>query len=194
MRLPFIFSTTLGSLPANVPYFRANPSEVVSWAYKLPQADNLKIGLCWAGGARPHDPKANRIDKRRSLSLEAFRPVLEVEGTEFYSLQKGDGAGQTHPLLRDFTGAFHDFYDTAAFIQNLDLVITVDTSVAHLAGGLAKPVWMLSRFDGCWRWLMGRADSPWYPTMRIFRQEKPGDWSGTINNVTHALRERISRC
>jgi ADP-heptose:LPS heptosyltransferase len=94
--------------------------------------------------------------------------------------------------LHDYTDAIHDFMDTAALIQSLDLVIGVDTSVVHLAGAMGKPVWLLNRFDTCWRWLLDRDDSPWYPTMRIFRQPRPGDWASVVRSVTDALRKFVT--
>lgn len=188
MRLPFVFKTEVHSIPADIPYLFADEGYAI-------ESQKLKVGLCWAGAARKHDPKTNRIDRRRSISLDEFDSVLSQSGADFFSLQKGDGAEETHPLLDNFAvSGFRDFFDTASFMLNLDLVITVDTSVAHLAGGLGKEVWMLSRFDGCWRWLMEGDKSPWYPTMTIFRQEKPGDWSGVINRVIVALRERTLKC
>lgn len=183
MRLPYIFKTTLATIPAEIPYLVANPKHEI-------RNQNLQVGICWAGGAREHDPKANRVDKRRSISLGAFDPILDSPGIDFYSLQKGDGAVQTDSRLIDRTAEFNDFLDTASFVQTLDLVITVDTAIAHLAGGLGKPVWMLSRYDGCWRWGLSGDTTPWYPTMRIFRQEKPGDWSGTLQNVADTLQRR----
>jgi len=190
MRLPYVLGTTIESIPAPIPYFYPEDRKVREWDERLGEDGRLRVGLCWAGGRREHDPKANRIDRRRSISLQQFAPFFDVPGAKFYSLQKGDGSDQTHPNLIDYTGEFLDFMDTAAFVENLDLVITVDTAVAHLAGGLGKPVWMLSRFDGCWRWGLSGEHTPWYPTMTIFRQEKPGDWSGAIKDITGKLIRR----
>jgi hypothetical protein len=186
MRLPYIFGTTLESIPANIPYLVSEQ--------RATNAGKLKVGLCWAGGRREHDPKANRIDKRRSMRLSHFDPLLNLGGMDWFSLQKGEGRDQSDSRLIDLTESFKDFADTADFVETLDLVITVDTAIAHLAGALGKQVWMLSRFDGCWRWGLEGEKTPWYPTMTIFRQEKPGDWSGVIDNVATALKERIIRC
>jgi hypothetical protein len=117
---------------------------------------------------------------------------MDVADVQFISLQIGEPSGQMHDLpagvtMVDMTSDLHDFADTAALIANLDLVISVDTAVAHLAGALAKPVWILSRFDGCWRWLQDREDSPWYPTARIFRQARPGDWDSVVMRVRSEL-------
>jgi hypothetical protein len=126
-----------------------------------------------------------------------------VEGLEIYSLQKGPAAAQVAELrgrggpgIIDLTAELKDFADTAALVANLDLVITCDTAVAHLAGGLGKPVWILNRFDGCWRWLDGRADTPWYPSARLFTQPAPGDWASVIGRVVRelsALRKDLTR-
>jgi ADP-heptose:LPS heptosyltransferase len=128
------------------------------------------------------------------VSLAALKPLLESKACRFYSLQKGEASGEI--AANHLTGHMTDYMtdvdnlmDTAALIENLDLVISVDTSVAHLAGGLGKPVWILSRFGGCWRWLQNKETNPWYPTARIFGQPEPGDWKGCINQVVMALQE-----
>jgi hypothetical protein len=132
------------------------------------------------------------IDRRRSMRLEQLAPLGRVPGVRFHSLQKGEPAEQltTAPVgldLIDLMDAAEDFADTAALIANLDLVISVDTSVAHLAGALGTPVWLLNRFDTCWRWLAERDDSPWYPSLRQFRQTRSGDWDGVVARVAVAL-------
>jgi hypothetical protein len=136
------------------------------------------------------------VDRRRSLSLEAFAPLAAVDGLALYSLQKGPPAAQlaelqargwAGPGIVDLTAELNDLADTAALVANLDLVITCDTAVAHLAGGLGKPVWILNRFDACWRWLEHRRDSAWYPTARLFRQPAPGDWASVIAEVVGEL-------
>ena len=126
------------------------------------------------------------------MTLAEFAPLADVPGVRFFSLQKGAPARQAQDApramaLHDYTDELNDFGDTAALIDQLDLVITVDTSVAHLAGGMGKPVWILSRFHGCWRWLLDRGDSPWYPTARLFRQPASGDWSSVMNQVRDEL-------
>jgi hypothetical protein len=132
-------------------------------------------------------------DRRRSTTLEQFGPLGLVPGVSLVSLQKGPAAAQTKTsspglTIADWTEELDDFADTAALIDNLDLVISVDTSVVHLTGALGKPVWVLNRFDACWRWLRARSDSPWYPTARLFRQPSQGDWASVINDVVAALR------
>jgi tetratricopeptide (TPR) repeat protein len=190
LSLPLAFGTRCETIPANVPYIAADPARVAHWAAKLSEfTGKTKIGLVWAGNS-----SANAIDTRRSLRLCEFAPLAALPGIHFFSLQKGEPSAQAlHPPqgfpLADFSAELHGFEDTAALIANLDLVISVDTSVAHLAGAMAKPVFILSRFDGCWRWLNHREDSPWYPTARLFHQTAPGAWDEVIVRVGEALRQ-----
>lgn len=197
MSLPLACGTTQATIPADVPYLFAEPDAAARWRDRLADLPGLRIGLCWAGDPRPDQPEANAVDRRRSLPLRAFAPLASVRGVTFVSLQKGTPAAQaTAPppglSLHDWTGALEDFADTAALIAGLDLVITADTSVAHLAGALGRPVWVLNRFDACWRWLMDRADSPWYPTARLFHQPRPGDWASVTSDVASALRDLVA--
>jgi hypothetical protein len=192
MSLPHLFGTTLDTIPAATPYLSADPALAANWQERLAGLDGLRIGLVWAGGQRL-DPAAAAVDRRRSTALKALAPLGEVSGVRFVSLQKDGPAAQAadppHDLmLHDFTTDLHDFEDTAALIVNLDLVISVDTAVAHLAGALGKPVWLLNRFDTDWRWLLNRDDSPWYPTLRQFRQPRPGDWNGAVCAARDALQ------
>ena len=158
------------------------------WKRKIDANGSVfKIGLAWAGN--PENPH-NRL---RSIALFQLSPLAEASkqaAVQFHSLQKGEAAPQALPAgmdLIDWTRDLHDFAETAALIANLDLVITVDTAVAHLAGAMGKPVWLLLRFVPDWRWIMNRDDTPWYPTMRLFRQTSPGDWQGAIRKVCDAL-------
>lgn len=193
MSLPHRFATALESIPADVPYLRADPGLTAAWEARFSgRPARPRVGLVWAGEPRREQPDAHRIDRRRSLRLDDFAGLLDIEGIDFVSLQKGAGAAQVvgHPLaarLLDWTGDIDDFADTAALVSCLDLIVSVDTSVAHLAGALAKPVWVLSRHDGCWRWLLDRDDSPWYPTLRLFRQQQPGQWAPVLARVAEAL-------
>ena len=196
MSLPLRFDTTLDNIPASVPYLRAPADRLARWSGRLLRdaRDAPKVGLVWAGDPRPSLASAHRTDRRRSLHARACLPLLRVPGVNFVSLQMGASTrpqiNEIPPELRpvDLMDEASDFADTAALIEQLDLVITVDTSVAHLAGALGKPVWILSRFDGCWRWLLDRDDSPWYPTARLFRQPQRGDWTSVIDRVADALR------
>jgi hypothetical protein len=146
----------------------------------------LKVGVCWAG--KP----SHRNDRYRSISLEMFSLLGDAGNVTFYSLQKGDAARQAgNPSgtmrLVDYTNYLNDFSDTAAFIENLDLVISVDTAVAHLAGAMGKQVWTLLPFIPDWRWMLDREDSPWFPTMRLFRQPADGDWAGVMRRIRQEL-------
>lgn len=157
----------------------------------------LKVGVCWAGAARPDQPVANSVNKRRSTTLEAFAP-LAMPGVSFVSLQIGPEAEQVKNPPRgmtilDVSEDITDFSDTASLVECLDLVITVDTAVAHLAGGMGKPVWLLSRYDNCWRWMNERRDSPWYPSLTQFRQPTSGDWDGMMNEVAGELQKLIQQ-
>ncbi|WP_448192961.1 tetratricopeptide repeat protein [Azospirillum sp. sgz301742] len=196
MSLPRLFGTTLGSIPAGVPYLHADPAAVARWAGRLPPADGrLRVGLVWAGDARPHQPLAHATDRRRSLSVDQLAPLFAVEGVTFVSLQFGERRAELTNApgpIHDPMGEVSDFADTAALVATLDLVITVDTSMCHLVGALGKPVWVLSRFDGCWRWLTKRDDSPWYPTMRLFRQGAPGAWGPVIDAAASTLRRQVA--
>ena len=193
--LPRVFATLPRDVPG-APYLAADAALAKVWAARLPR-DGLRTGLVWAGQARPWLQGFTSFDHRRSLALKAFAPLAAVRGARFVSLQAGTPAaqGQEPPLNMELTDpmeSVHDFADTAAIIANLDVVITVDTSVAHLAGAMGKPVFLLDRYDNCWRWQHGRADTPWYPTMTIFRQQRPGDWPSVMQRVAASLSAMIT--
>ncbi|WP_144158965.1 tetratricopeptide repeat protein [Paraburkholderia sp. BCC1885] len=203
LSLPLAFGTELASIPAHTPYLFADTQTAQHWAERIADdaiedtaSRDLKVGLVWAGGNRPHVAELRKNDARRSITLDALRPILDTPQVRFYSLQKGPAAQQLaqRPELAqrlvDYTEELADFADTAALVANLDLVITVDTAVAHLAGALGKPVWILNRFDTCWRWMLEREDSPWYPSARLFRQPSLGDWDSAIESARAALAAR----
>jgi tetratricopeptide (TPR) repeat protein len=198
LSLPLAFRTDLASIPCATPYLFADSTDTQRWARRLASDDApaLKVGLVWAGGNRPHVAEFRKADARRSVALDTLRPILHVPNVRFYSLQKGPAAQQLRERpdlaarIVDHTDEFADFADTAAFIDNLDLVITVDTAVAHLAGAMGKAVWITNRFDTCWRWLLDRTDSPWYPSAQLFRQPTLGDWNSVVESVRAALSER----
>jgi len=187
MSAPFVFS---GDIPARSSYLAADPALAELWRQRISHLPGRKIGLVWAGDPRPHDPGANRIDRRRSLRLDQFAFLGDIPGLSVISLQKGAPAVQAKnapfPLF-DPMDQVSDFADTAALMEALDLVLTVDTSMVHLAAALGKPVWMLSRFDSCWRWGESGEASPWYPSLRIFRQSRPGDWSAELQAIRNNL-------
>lgn len=182
------FGLGIGALDGTVPYLRAEPEAVARWRTRLAGLPGLKVGLTWAGDPRKDDRTAFRTDMRRSLPLAQWGPILAVTGVTFVSLQKGPESAQAAGLpVAGWMDEIEDFADTAALAEALDLVISVDTSVVHLAGGLGKPVWVLNRFDRCWRWMWDRTDTPWYPLMRLFTQSRPGVWADPVAEVAAAL-------
>jgi tetratricopeptide (TPR) repeat protein len=184
LSLPRLLGTTLETIPREASYLRADPQRAAAWRERVGQLDGLRVGLVWAGN------QTMSGDRRRSIALERFSELADLPGVSFVSLQKGPAASQSPPpglSLHDWTDDLHDFGETARLIEALDLVISVDTGVAHLAGALGRSVWLLNRFDRCWRWLLDRDDSPWYPTLRQFRQIQPGDWSRVLQDVRAEL-------
>jgi len=195
MSLPWAMGTTKATIPDASPYLRADIAAVENWRRRLATmvGHGPRIGLVWAGNPRKDKPALVAIDKRRSITLERLAPLFEIYGLHFFSLQKDEpGECGTFPLI-NLMAEIGDFADTAALIVNLDLVISVDTAVAHLAGALGKPVWLLNRFDSDWRWLLGRRDSPWYPTLRLFHQPRPGDWDSVIAEIVFVLRGALEK-
>jgi len=188
LSLPLACGTQLASIPSIGPYLAADPAAQELWRRRL-AADGarLKVGLVWSGNPRADRPELAAIDRRRSIAADLLAPLAACPGVRFYSLQQQGGAAPASLGLVDVMAEMTDFADTAALVANLDLVISVDTAVAHLAGALGRPVWLLNRFDSCWRWLAGRDDSPWYPSLRLFRQTQPGDWAGVVARVGQAL-------
>jgi tetratricopeptide (TPR) repeat protein len=183
MSLPRLCRTTLATIPGGVPYLRADPAQAAAWRARLSDSTGRKIGLAWQGNPE------YLLDKLRSISPERLRLLDGARDTNFVSLQLPRPPVAPPLPMIDPTGELSDFADTAALMAALDLIITVDTSVAHLAGALGRPVWLLNRFNTDWRWLMDRDDSPWYPTMRIFRQSAPRDWDGVLAAVRAALHD-----
>jgi len=197
MSLPHRFGTTIESVPSAVPYIQADPADVIAFRERLaadPVAGNAaRVGFVWAGDPRHGDRRAQRVDRRRSLPFSALEHLARHPGVAAYSLQKGSAAAHA-PVgaLIDHMDSVRDFADTAALVHHLDLVVTVDTSVAHLAAAMGKPTFVLSRYEGCWRWLEGRDDSPWYPTLRLFRQTLPNAWCGAISSLGRAFGDFLT--
>jgi tetratricopeptide (TPR) repeat protein len=192
LSLPGILGTTLATIPADVPYMRPDGDSVRAWRERLAPDRNMKIGLTWSGNP------AFIKNHYRSFALATYAPLATLPRVSLYSLQKGPAATQAKSppsglRLADYTDELEDFADTAALIMNLDLVISVDTSVAHLAGALGRPVWTLLHADPDWRWLLNREDSPWYPTMRLFRQPVLGDWDPVIRRVAAELEAVVKQ-
>lgn len=187
--LPALFETKLETIPWNGAYIRGDfPMRAVLREFFPRDSSKLRVGLVWQGN--PEHPD----DKRRSMPAELFARLARVEGVEFFSLQKGFGAEQTKSLqsrlpFRELGSLCEDFADTASVIQELDLVLGVDTSVIHLAGAMGKPAWAMLSFLPEWRWMLHREDSPWYPSLRLFRQKSSGDWEELLARVAAALRE-----
>jgi tetratricopeptide (TPR) repeat protein len=184
MSLPHLLRLT-DPMPVPVPYLHADPAAVARWRARLEGLPGRKIGLVWAGNP------TFAADHLRSIPLPALAALGAAPGVSFVSLQKNAAALPDFPIA-DFTAELNDLADTAALIAALDLVISVDTGVAHLAGAIGAPVWVLNRSDTCWRWLSGRDDSIWYPSLRLFRQSVPGDWSAPLHAVLDGLAALVA--
>lgn len=192
LSLPRIFDTRLDTIPANVPYLFADKDRAAVWKKRI--ADNstgnaFRVGIVWSGNPKQHG------DPNRWMTLAHLAPLMAIRGVEFYSLQKGERSQDVRTArpefhVIDWTADLHDFADTAALIDCLDLVITIDTSVAHLAGAMAKETWTMLQFAADFRWMAEGDRNPWYPTMRLFRQKTIGDWPGVVERVTAELNDR----
>jgi hypothetical protein len=191
--LPYIFNTTPNTIPNEVPYIHADPDRVAVWRDRLDTMfpnRKKRVGLAWTG--RPTHPN----DRRRSVRLSRLLPLTAAGDVAFVSLQKPVPAAdietmRSFPGMTDLSDELSDFGETAALIETLDLVITVDTAMGHLAGAMAKPVWILIPKAADWRWMLEREDSPWYPTARLFRQAKPGEWDPVLSRLTEALAAEL---
>jgi hypothetical protein len=199
MSLALAFQTTLDSIPSTKYYLRADPRKVAYWRDRLgPPADFksqrvLRVGIAWEGGFRAHEPDTWQINNQRNIPLSLVAEHLDCQGIEWVSLQKGDPAESElreksstlwkQSRIHNFANELKDFDDTAALITQLDLVITVDTAIAHLAGALGIPTWVLIRFNTCWRWLLHRTDSPWYQSVRLYRQIHPLQWNTPLATI-----------
>ena len=208
MSLPAIFQTTLETVPNKIPYLHADPELTKARAAELAnlgapslarplgqgwdQQHTAKIGISWAGNPN------YRADHERSTHLETFLPLLKIPRIHWISLQKGESANQISELppevsLHDGSSQDRDLADTAALVANLDLVITTDTAIAHLAGALGKPLWLLLPWQSDWRWMQQTLTTPWYPTARLFRQSSPGHWSELVQRVIHELPAALAQ-
>jgi len=185
LSLPRAFGTRIETIPAAIPYLKADPARMACYRERIGTA-GFRIGICWQG---------SYIAGIRSFPLTSFEDVAALPGVRLISLQKGAGAEQVETLPPGMAvevlgdGFPQDFSDTAAAMEALDLVISCDTSVAHLAGALGRPCWTVLRFGADWRWLTGRGDTPWYPGMRLFRQPAPGDWPGVFRQMVSEIGE-----
>ena len=194
--LPMLAETRVASIPAPVPYLRANPARVATWRARLDSllpAGARRIGLVWAGGS------GHVNDRTRSMQLRDLEPLGALDDVSLVALQKGPAQAQVGqwfgraPLLQ-LGPLLADFNDTMAVLDCLDLVVCVDTAVAHLAGAMGRPAWLMLPFAPDWRWLLGRDDTPWYPTLRLFRQSTPRDWSSVVRRIADALNSRQEAC
>lgn len=189
--LPAMFKTTIETIPADVPYISAAPADTEAWRERLGQSDRMRVGIVWSGNPGGLAYRQNR------LPVDVAASLLDVEGAEFYSLQVGASADDISQLdqdkIIDLSPHLTDFSQTAAAIGEMDLVISVDTSVVHLAGAMGKDVWVLLAAVPDWRWMLDRTDSPWYPTARLFRQKNAGDWGELVGRLRGALDERICK-
>jgi hypothetical protein len=187
MSLPRAFRTTVPTIPADIPYVAPDPAALEAWRGKLAATPGLKVGLAWSG--RPTFIAA----AMKACPLERLEPLLAVPGCQFFSLQKGAGAAQLRQpgpwanKVIDCTEELRDFHDTAALVGALDLVISIDTAVAHLAGALGKPVWIMLSAVPDWRWSPRAGAGRWYPTATLFRQRIEGEWTGVVDDVGQAL-------
>lgn len=198
LSLPLAFRTTVSSIPARIPYLAVSEERARHWRARLGERRRFRVGLVWAGGFRANLPELMSANRRRNVPLATLARIAHPD-VELISLQKDpDAAAQIAqlacdggPEIKDVSAGIEDFADTAALIGELDLLISVDTAAAHLAGALGKPVWILHRFGGCWRWMVDREDSPWYPTARLYRQQRPWDWDEVIVRVRRDLLREI---
>jgi len=190
LSLPRIFGTQLDSIPAAAPYLAARPAVAERWARRLAGLTGLRVGLVWSGNARHIN------DFRRSIDFQRLRPLFDVSGVSWVSLQVGQQAAELAALppgnVTDLSAELTDFVETTGAIRNLDLVIAVDTAVAHLAGAIAKPTWLMLAYAPDWRWLLDRDDSPWYPSLRLYRQRALSDWDGVIARVAADLARHVA--
>ena len=198
LSLPLLFKTNYESIPNQIPYLYADPNLTDYWQKKLPQDNTFKIGLCWQ--AAPKSALERSSMTRRSVPLQAFSQLADIQNIRFYSLQKTDGINQlnnlpenfkVHTFGKNFDSEHGSFMDTAALIKNLDLVITVDTAVAHLAGALGAKVWVILPVVSEWRWLTKISQSPWYPNMQLFRQSKPNNFTEVINKIKNQIKKTM---
>jgi tetratricopeptide (TPR) repeat protein len=187
LSLPYIFGTREETVPASIPYLRVDQTRVEAWKVRLAGLKGLKTGVAWRGNPNHSN------DRNRSVAVEIFSRLADVPGIAAVSLQKDarpEELAHFKSGIYDAGPYINDFADTAALIEALDLVICVDTSSAHLAGALGRPVWTLIPFSPDWRWMLGRSDTPWYPAMCLFRQDTAGDWEKVMDDVARALKEK----
>jgi tetratricopeptide (TPR) repeat protein len=200
MSLPLAFKTSIKNIPAQKKYLHADTEKIIEWEKKLGSKKRFRIGVVWQGGTRKNDPRSWSVNNRKNININLLQELFNQD-IDIFSLQKGASAEKELEIykkenaqltIHDYTDMLIDFSDTAALIENLDLVITVDTAVAHLSAALGKETWILNRFDACWRWFSDhRTSSPWYPSVRIFTQKEPGKWEGVMSEVVIELKNKL---
>jgi len=188
--LPGVLKTNPENIPDDIPYIKINSNVGANISFHEGISNNLKVGLCWSGNPNPP------INKKRHIKLDTLYPLLNIEGIEFYSLQKGDAEKELSLLpskfhINNLISESKNFYDTALIINGLDLIITVDTAVAHLAGAMGKPVWLMVPFVPDWRWEINVEYSSWYPTVKIIRQKQMNDWKSVISAIFNLLNDKV---
>ncbi|MCL4229607.1 tetratricopeptide repeat protein [Candidatus Dependentiae bacterium] len=200
MSMPLVYQTELNSIPTNIPYLYADEQLVQHWGEVLKKEQTFTIGICWQGNPNYSTASLRRAVAAKSIPLHLFAPLASIPGVRLYSLQRTSGTEQLTEIndlfeLHTFDDSFDvkhgRFMDTAAVMKHLDLVITVDTATCHLAGGLGVPVWLMLPNPPDWRWMLERSDTPWYPTMQLFRQPESGDWESVINEITLMITQLI---
>ncbi|WP_062164757.1 tetratricopeptide repeat protein [Asaia bogorensis] len=194
--LPRAFAASKMPFGITPPYITADPAKSACFAARLAQDRKLRVGIVWAGAPRRDQTEAYMLDQRRSMPLSALAPLFSLAGVSVYSLQKGDAAAQLasmpNPVI-DLMPAIESMDDTAALIDNLDIVASVDTSMVHLAGAMNKPVLLMDRMNPCWRWMTDREDSPWYPSLRIVRQTAAWEWQDVVSRVRNMISQYAER-
>ena len=202
MSLPYILKTRIETVPCTIPYLYADSDLVAYWKDQLANDTNFKIGICWQGNSNYSTPFLRAVVKQKSIQLAKLLPLATIPGVSLYSLQRITGTDQIeklpdnfslHTFGEDFDQSHGRFMDTAAVIKNVDLVISIDTSICHLAAGLGTPTWNILPNPPDWRWMLDRTDTPWYSNMRLFRQPEPGDWDSVIVTIVHKLENMFSQ-
>ena len=201
MSLPHVLGTEVDSIPQDIPYLDSSRELARLWGGRLAQDEGFRIGICWQGNQRYEEPELRRLVEEKSMPLDAFEPVGRLPGVTLYCLQKNSGKELMQTLFSkvplrlpggDFDRSHGAFMDTAAIMNHLDLVITVDTSIAHLAGGLGVPVWVVLPKPADFRWMRRERETPWYPQMRLFRQSVPGDWVSVVKKIAEDVVREMS--
>jgi hypothetical protein len=202
MSLPLALKTNINNIPAPKKYLHADSKEIITWEEKLGSRNKFRIGIVWQAGPRKNNPRSWSVNNKKNINVNLLKELFS-QNIEIFSLQKGKAAVKELEIfmkenirlkIHDYTDMLLDFSDTAALIENLDLVITVDTAVAHLSASLGKETWILNRFDACWRWFFDhRTSGPWYPSVRVFTQKEPGEWEDVVSELVQELKKIIQK-